>query len=191
MGIAGDTGGRERLYWWSSLALVVLIYSTLYFVRIPAEFLRERGLLGPSVAAAFALALAPIAWGLWRRRPGWRETLILASAGALLLAAMSFAELPEEKLHFLEYGLLGGLLFQATKLRSLRLGRAGSRGLLGAALLAGLLAALAGWADEGIQAVLPNRYYDVRDIAFNVTASSIAVAAMLAASWARERDLSA
>jgi VanZ family protein len=94
------------------------------------------------------------------------------------------APMPEEKLHFLQYGLLGGLLFRACSARALRLG--GSA--LGAAVLAIVLAGLAGWCDEGIQAILPNRHYDIRDILWNLLGSSIVILGLLAATSARERD---
>ena len=42
--------------------------------------------------------------------------------------------------------------------------------------------------DEGIQAILPTRVYDVRDVAFNAVAGLLAVSAMVALSWAQRRD---
>ena len=53
------------------------------------------------------------------------------------------------------------------------------------ALLAVLAASLVGVLDENIQAFLPNRAYDIRDVQFNVLASVMAVAASMALSFAR------
>ena len=50
------------------------------------------------------------------------------------------------------------------------------------------LTTAAGWIDEGIQYLLPNRTYDLRDVAFNATAGTVAVAALTLRAWARRRD---
>jgi hypothetical protein len=62
---------------------------------------------------------------------------------------------------------------------------------LAPALAAVLATTAAGWLDEGIQAVLPNRYYDHRDVVFNGAAAAAAVAALAARGWARRRDRAA
>ena len=40
--------------------------------------------------------------------------------------------------------------------------------------VATLLVALAGWVDEGIQGLLPNRVYDLRDVGLNAGAGALA-----------------
>jgi VanZ family protein len=42
-----------------------------------------------------------------------------------------------------------------------------------------------GCLDEGIQAILPNRVYDIRDIGFNAAAGLMAMAAILVLARAR------
>jgi len=39
--------------------------------------------------------------------------------------------------------------------------------------------------DEGIQAVLPNRVYDLRDVAFNLTAAFLCLGSIKLVDWAR------
>ena len=58
--------------------------------------------------------------------------------------------------------------------------------LVPAALAVGATALL-GWIDEGIQAILPNRVYDIRDVGFNALAGLMAVAAGLVLAWVRQR----
>ena len=41
-----------------------------------------------------------------------------------------------------------------------------------------LFVAAAGWIDEGIQALLPSRFYDLRDVAFNAAAGLMALGAI-------------
>jgi VanZ family protein len=50
-----------------------------------------------------------------------------------------------------------------------------------------VVTALLGWLDEGIQAVLPNRVYDIRDVGVNALAGLLAIAASLVLEWARGR----
>ena len=177
---------RERRWWIAALVLILLIYASLYFVRGPAEFLRARGLLRLTVAALFGVAALGVVWKVWKRGAGLREGLVLLAFAGVFCGAVLLPDLPEEKLHFLEYGLLGSVLFQACQERSARLGR----GRLSATWLAMVLAGLAGWGDEGIQALLPNRYYDLRDILWNLLGSSIVILALFAGAAARKRDLS-
>ena len=49
------------------------------------------------------------------------------------------------------------------------------------------MTALLSWLDEGIQASLPNRVYDVRDVGFNALAGLVAIAASLALARSRRR----
>ena len=56
-----------------------------------------------------------------------------------------------------------------------------------AAAGAWLLTALAGWLDEGIQGLLPNRVYDLRDVGFNALAGALALASAAALEAARQR----
>ncbi|MCP4202151.1 MAG: hypothetical protein GY769_09470 [bacterium] len=172
---------QERRWWIGALALIVSIYATLYFARAPVEFLRERNLLRLTVGAVFVVAALGAVRVVRFRGVGLREGLVFLTFGAAFGGAVLLVDRPEEKLHFLEYGLLGGLLCGACRERAVRLGRSP----LSAAATALVLAALAGWGDEGIQAILPNRVYDVRDILWNVSGSTIVILAQFAAGTVR------
>jgi hypothetical protein len=104
--------------------------------------------------------------------------LVGIASGYVLL--ISRFELPEERLHFLEYGIVGGLVFAALLERQEQ-----TRGKSGEvpggyrhfwpAVGAVVFTGIAGWVDEGIQELLPNRFYDLRDVAMNVAAGVLAV----------------
>lgn len=154
-------------------ALLLGIYGTLSVARTVTNALRDAGWLKRTVAIAFAFVAAAVVGAVWRvpalRRPR-TVLLVLAAAGAYALVIWPM-DSPEEKLHFVEYGLVGVLAFLSmpdvwTTPRR--------------ALGAFLFTAAAGWVDEGIQAVLPNRYYDLRDVAFNAAAGAMALATFLA-----------
>ncbi|MEJ2084214.1 MAG: hypothetical protein P8Y44_00870 [Acidobacteriota bacterium] len=170
------TSVREKSLWWAAFICLLVIYSSLYIARPIAEYLRERNLLGAAVGLVFALTAVPVVIMARRWNPGWRVALGFVMAGILYVPVFLFLELPEERLHYLQYGLLCGLIHGA--LRERRRNRPLSewagmlrRVVLSPWLIALILTAGAGWLDEGIQKLLPNRYYDLRDVAFNVSAA--------------------
>ena len=89
----------------------------------------------------------------------------------LLVTALFMPGLPEERLHFLTYGLLGWLIcwsIEAMEKNSLWSKTSW--------LLPCLLVCLAGGIDELIQWWLPVRVFDVRDILFNGVAGMMGIA---------------
>lgn len=157
-----------------ALALTLLaIYSTLGVVRTITNFLRDRGALRVAVVAAFVLAAGVMLTLILRERRNRTPRVLLALvAMALVYAAVILPmKSPEEKIHFIEYGVVA-LLAHASLRRSY--------------LAAALFVVAAGWCDEGIQALLPSRVYDLRDVAFNAAAGVMALVALAVCS-PRER----
>jgi hypothetical protein len=155
--------GKERWLWLAALAWTATIYSTLYVARPVAEFLRDRNLLRLTVlGVVVVLVVAVSAWGIRRRLPA-RAWGVLA-CGALVFGALASRLSPVEvKLHCVEYGVLGGLFYLALAQRR-------RRAALPAAIV---LTATAGWLDEGIQYLLPNRWYDLADVALNAASGAL------------------
>jgi VanZ family protein len=178
------TSSRERLLWLWAGAVVLAIYSTLGMARVVVEGLRERNLLRLGVAAVIVVLALVLAVRLMRRQPGRRE--VTAALGAALLYAVVFVlvERAEERLHIVEYGAVGALVYLALEER-----RRNGRPAPGASWLLAVLAATAlGWLDEGIQEILPNRVYDLRDVALNALGGLLAVATIVLLGRARSRD---
>lgn len=178
---------REAVYWAVALATVVLTWTTLYWARTFSNWFRDRGWLTPLMVGLFLTAAAVIVVVVWRRRPGWREWAVLAVFAAIYtLTVGPLMGQPEEALHFIQYGLVGGFFYAALlERRRTRAPRHGPSFLTRLpAVSAFFLTVAAGWADEGIQYVLPNRYYDLRDVAFNATAAALAIAATASLRWA-------
>ncbi|MEA2114970.1 MAG: VanZ family protein [Thermodesulfobacteriota bacterium] len=92
---------------------------------------------------------------------------------ALLLIALFMPGLPEERLHFLTYGLLGWLICWSVEAMEENENSLWSRT---GWLLPCLLVWLAGGIDELIQWWLPVRVFDVRDIIFNGVAGMLGIA---------------
>jgi len=176
----GFTSASERRLWISAGGCLLLIYSSLYIARPVTEWLRDANLLRLAVGGSFALIAALVSLRLRRTRPGWRVWVALAGIAMGSVLLLSRFELPEERLHFLEYGLVGGLVFAALLERQ-KNKRRDSSGLpsrcayLWPAVGAFVMTGVAGWIDEGIQEVLPNRYYDLRDVAMNAAGGALAV----------------
>ncbi len=169
------TSDRERRLWLWTLAALVAIYSTLGPARSLAAALRERNLLGVSFAIVVVLLVAVILIQWVKTRPGWAEIGVALGVVLTYLAVLARIETPEERTHLIEYGIVAALIHQALLERV----RNGSPVPAPAALTVAATALL-GVLDETIQAMLPNRVFDIRDIGFNAFAGFMFVAARLA-----------
>jgi hypothetical protein len=159
-------------------AILVAIYSTLGVVRPISNWLRDHHLLRLSVGIAFALAATTMAWLIFRdsRNRAPKVLISLLVIAAIYAAVILPMSSPEEKVHFIEYGVVALLAEGSTpKAWSQRKKY----------IAAALFVFAAGWIDELIQALLPSRYYDLRDVAFNATAGVIALLAMAALRFTR------
>jgi hypothetical protein len=150
---------------------LIAIYATLGVVRPVANYLRDSGWMRISVAVCFVLAGAFMLWLIFRdpRRRSLRTALTLACTAAVYSAVIYPMDSPEEKIHFIEYGVVGLLAYESFRRYWVAL----------------LFVAAAGWIDEGIQALLPSRYYDLRDVAFNAAAGALALLARYALTYER------
>ncbi len=176
------TSRRERRLWLWVLLVVAAIYSTLGTAGTLAEELRRRDLFDGAFAVAFFLLVAVIVVSAVDRRPGRREIWVLLGVVAVYSMVLTRIGIPEERTHLFEYGLVGILVYQALAERLRERGSAWAP-----AVLAIVITALLGLIDEGIQAALPNRYFAMRDVGFNVLAGFMAVASTLALRWAQRR----
>jgi VanZ family protein len=155
-----------------ALAFYLLaIYATLGYVRVITNALRDRGALRGSVLTAFALASTVVVILLFRdaRNRTFRGAVILMLIGFAYAVVILPMNSPEEKIHFIEYGVVA-LLAHAASPRTWSSGKRFVR--------CALFVAAAGWIDELIQALLPTRFYDLRDVAFNAAAGLIALTAL-------------
>ena len=159
------------------LALYLLaLYATLGVVRPVANYLRDNGILRVTVAVAFTVAATiALTFIFSHARNRTRPTMLgLLGTAALYAIVIYPMESPEEKIHFIEYGVVALLAYAS--MPSVR------RRYLASAVFV----AAAGWVDEGIQALLPSRFYDLRDVAFNAAAGLLALTA-LAVCFPRDR----
>ena len=164
------------------MCVVAAIYSTLGLARTLAGILRDNGLLeGCFVLGTLLIGIAILTQGL-RKRPGGAEIGVALGVSAVYILALTRIAAPAERTHLIEYGVVAILIHEALRERASQ-----GRHVPAAALIAMASASVLGVLDECIQAYLPDRIFDPRDILFNVLASAMAVSANVALAWARQR----
>ena len=156
----------RKHHWGYVGAWVFLIYSTLYIVRPICDFLKKTTPFGLISNITIVLVFVVVVFLLWTK---FRIKKI-SSYIYLALALMAYSyylinlQYPEEKLHLIEYGILGYLVYKAMRIDI--------KGFLGY-LSAFLLTAFLGWIDEEIQRILPNRYFQVSDVVLNAQSGAL------------------
>jgi hypothetical protein len=147
-----------------TVAYLLCLYATLGVVRPLAEYLREKSLLRLTVLALFTLTFPAIL--CWRAAVVGRKQMLrrIGLIVLLVVAAFFLTKTPEEQLHFFTYGLFGWLLAWSFEDKPVCL------------FQSLLLIWLAGTGDELIQALLPSRVFDLRDILFNGIAGTAGIA---------------
>ena len=169
---------RERRLWVAVAVAVSLLLAALYPFQLVLDALRARNLLRLSIAGLFLVGAVPVVYSLARRRAPLRAWIVLAAAGAVYLGLAVAMEVPQERLHLVEYGALA-ILLRAAFAESAAVRPRGAHSTN--VDLRSLLAATAiGWLDEAMQGILPNRMYDLRDVGFNALAAAVALGAAAA-----------
>jgi hypothetical protein len=164
------TERRPPGFWWTVVAIyTVVLFAVQSRLGFLVDALKERW--GVPTFERFMLAVAlgagaiflVLAWRLWSRAAGAdRGFLVLAAVGYAV--GISLLDVPQERLHYVEYGVLAGLIYFAARAQGL--------GLRGAAVLAFAATSALGYLDEVLQGALwERRYFDWRDVQLNVQAA--------------------
>ena len=169
---------RERRLWLAVAGAVVVLLAALYPMQFALDALRARSLLRFAITVLFVACAAAVASTLARRCAPLRAWLVVALAGALYAAIALAMEVPQERLHLVEYGALA-LLMRAAIAESAAIRRLADRVSNVDVWALGAATAI-GWLDEAVQGILPNRMYDLRDVAFNALAAALALGAAAA-----------
>lgn len=173
----GMRGRWVALGAWSALVIASVPYGAVVG-RTLQETALGRWLFGPGMVGLGLLAACLIARWLHRSgAPLASHVLLLAAAGGYGAACRWLVLRPIERIHLVEYGILGALAWWALR----RLGWVAGF-TLGAALG---LAALVGLGDELVQGVTPGRYFDWRDVMLNAASAALGLAVLVAVSLAR------
>jgi hypothetical protein len=140
-----------------TLFLYAIIPFSRDLLNLSKEFLGES--FSFSMNLTFILIAGMVLMAHWLKRAltvgQWGR---LIAAFLLLLLFATQLEIPEERIHLLQYAVLGYLVVLAQRLQCR------SITLYNRALL---LVFVIGTGDELIQAILPDRFFDIRDVLFN------------------------
>jgi hypothetical protein len=167
--VGSSRASSPALAWLWLLAYVALVYGSLPWTRDVLIALDQQRLVGGAVTASYFGAAVLVVYHVvfdvrLTDRVAFAALVALgAGVGALVLGL----SIPEERLHFLQYGLMAVLARRAV---------APWRQGWAQYLAAVALAAAAGWGDELVQGLLPGRVYDLRDVAINASAAVLAMA---------------
>ncbi|REK38735.1 MAG: hypothetical protein DWQ20_03615 [Actinobacteria bacterium] len=175
------TSHREsRLWIWAGTAAIA-VFASIPFAGSLVTLIEE-----PVATTLFVVGLLLILAGLvvfaLRIRPGPEELAIALVIGAAYLLLFSRMSIPAERTHLVEYGVIAVLIRAALVER-----RSNGQFRHNASLVAVGAAMALGTVDELIQAFIPSRVFDWRDIGFNAGAALLAIIAVQALAWARKR----
>jgi hypothetical protein len=185
------TSAREKRLWLIAAAWLLSIYASTCFLQFVLDYLRARNLLRVSLALLFVAVAATTARRIARQHPGRREIGVLLAAALAYVALLASTRIVQERIHYLQYGFLAALYYWALAERWRSNGplpACARRYRYWPELAATGLTAASGWIDEGIQALLPNRVYDLRDVVLNAFAGALAVATIVLREQARRSD---
>jgi VanZ family protein len=141
-----------------TLVVVAAIYSTLGLAGTLAGKFGSGDIFGSLWFIGFLLLIPAVVVQALNQRPGIAEIGVGIGVFAVYMMTMARIAMPAERTHLFGYGLVAVLIYLALAER-----RNNGRHVPWPAALAVAITAIVGWIDEGIQAMLPNRAYDLRD----------------------------
>jgi len=180
---------RRRRLWLSVAAYVVLLFAMQPRLGFVVDELKERwgvpAFEGVMLAAAVAagLLLVALALRVWSTAAS-SDRVLLVVAVALYGLGVSLLEIPQERLHYAEYGVLAGLVYFAC-----RRGTTRDVAIWHAAVAAIVITIGFGYLDERLQGALwERRYFDWRDVVLNGQAAVLGTIASIPIERATNRS---
>lgn len=165
-----DPTARRDPGWGAVAAWTALIYAGIPLARTIQNFAAAHWGRQVFVTVTVAAMATATLGTLLARRRAWRSALVLLAAGGFLAYfAARRVRTPEEALHFIEYGVLGALLFRALAPRMPD---------PAVYLCAAVLGSWIGLGDEALQWAMPGRFWDFRDVGLNTLAVVLVLAAI-------------
>ena len=165
---------RQALRWRWVFAYTAFLLLSLGYARRIVVWLRMRDLSGLMGILLLGVGILGIVFVFRRvyqnqgRLTGSSLRRLLVFLAIYLCSVALSTSVTEERLHFIEYGILGILCFHAMDARCPIRRRA---------VYAVAVAFTIGFFDEVIQGFLAVRYYDIRDIAINGLAAGLPLCA--------------
>ncbi|OGM65431.1 hypothetical protein A2893_01605 [Candidatus Woesebacteria bacterium RIFCSPLOWO2_01_FULL_39_25] len=149
---------RAKRLWIFVGIYIILIYTTIPIARGLLNFLYLKIGKDALYILLSAMSVAGILLFFYYERTWnleWKRITAFVFLLFFFVVTMQLIEIPEEKMHILEYGFLGILVYKGYKISK--------HPLLRAVVFVGAI----GIGDEFIQWLLPNRVGEIKDIGFN------------------------
>lgn len=168
-------GVSARCYWTGAGIYVVALLLTQSVMGLGIDKFKELWgvpaleVVAYIIVAAGAAGVVWAGWKVWARCAVSERAWIAAALVAYGVGTFS-ARAPQERLHYLGYGLLAMLLYVGFARDR---GEPGKRPALIPALSTLVVGSLIGFADELLQILWPRRYFDWADIRMNVVAVAL------------------
>ncbi len=178
------TSEKERWFWILALVVQLTIYATLGLVNSLVGLIPDRVVDYGFILGMLLVVISTVIIGI-RNTKSKLEIGVGLGIIAVYLLVFIRMNIPQERSHLIEYGVVAILIYEALKER-LRNGKNIKRPALGAIVFT----SIAGIIDEFIQLFLPNRVFDYRDILFNILAGIMAVTAVWSINWAKRKSKS-
>ena len=160
----------EKTAWFSLALYTILLYSTLtlaYDLYIIAFQAFGQGAISQGIYIITLLCVVTwFCYALTRFPRKWTTYAMMGAIGLVIYGTMALEDAPANRIHFFQYFPLGILALEALRFR-----------IHGRAIYiwAFLLVSSIGLGDECIQGLLPNRYFDAKDVMLNSLAGLLAL----------------
>lgn len=174
---------REKRLWLAALLVLVAIYATLGFSGSLAGYVRDRNLLTPFFILGLFMVLGTILTHGLKTKPKGMEIVTGLGIVAAYLLLFTRISVPEDAHgHLVEYSLVAIFIYEALRERKNQ-----GHKLRNPALTTLLIGLFLSFLDEGIQALLPSRVFDPKDLLFDILAVVFAIASSMLLTWIRQR----
>ncbi|MCY3831688.1 MAG: VanZ family protein [Chloroflexi bacterium] len=179
---------RERRLWIALGIVLVAIYATLGQAPAIVAALGADILANAGTNLVFAIIALLVVIPVFFIDKRLARVEIAVGAGILTVYLLAWLRLGswEERTHLFEYALVAALIHEALLER-----RDNGRRVPAPALLALVASILLGFIDEAVQYFLPNRVFELVDVAFNCIAATMIIGARWlltrTRAWARDR----
>lgn len=154
--------------WLAFGAYVAVVFVTVPFTRQIVLALRHTDLLSAAVTGLYAVAVAGVVhYVLFNRRlADWIAFAVVAALLCIVTVLLLGLAIPEERVHFLQYGAMALLARSALAPSETGAGHPARNLALGIGLTSAL-----GLLEECLQGLVPGRVFDWRDVLMNAGAA--------------------
>ncbi len=175
------TSKREKQLWLWVFAVIIAIFSTLFFGQPLAELFSSQDARAVVFSIVMLLVGTTILIHAIKSKPSSLELTLWIGLAAVYTMFILRLGMPDRS-HLIEYSVLAIFIHKAILERNNQ-----TRGIPLPGLIALVISFTIGVIDECIQILLPDRYFDPEDILFNGMSATMAIGSNAIMHWVRDR----